>query len=55
LSLNSELWTYKARALPLEPHFLSICSGCFGDGVLVKYLLGLALNHDPPDLSFSSR
>jgi hypothetical protein len=27
------------------------CSGYFGDGGLLNYLSGLALNHDPPDLS----
>jgi hypothetical protein len=31
------------------------CSGYFGDGGLVNYLSGLALNHNAPDLSLLGR
>jgi hypothetical protein len=39
--LNSELHTYEAETLLLEPHLLSLCSGYLGDGGLRNYLFGL--------------
>jgi hypothetical protein len=36
----------------LNHTFSLFCSGYFGDGGYVKYLLGLAANRDPPNLSF---
>jgi hypothetical protein len=40
----------KGGTLPLELHPSSLCSGYCGDGSLMNYLPGLALNLDPPGL-----
>jgi hypothetical protein len=44
----------KAGALLLSCTSSSVCSGCFGDGGLMNYLHGMALNCDSPDLSLPS-
>jgi hypothetical protein len=47
---------YKAGILLLEPHLQSILLGYFGDGEgggFMSYLLGLASNRHPPDLSLT--
>jgi hypothetical protein len=52
--LNSGLCTCKACTLPLEPHLQSIFLCLFWRWSLSIYLPGLALNHDPPNLSLPS-
>jgi hypothetical protein len=48
--LNSELYSCKAGALTLEPHFALVML----EMGLENYLPGLALNHDSPNLSLIS-
>jgi hypothetical protein len=48
----SGLHTCKTGAPSYQPHFQSICSGDFGDGSLKNCFPRLALNCDPPNLSF---
>jgi hypothetical protein len=57
LGLNSGLCAYKAGGILLEHTSSPFCSGYFGDGRmgLMNYLLGLALNHHPPDLRLPSK
>jgi hypothetical protein len=50
-NLNSGLHVAKQVLFHLSHTSSPFCSGDFGDGGLLYYLLGLASNHDPPDLS----
>jgi hypothetical protein len=52
--LNSGLCTCKAAALALEPLLQSILLWLFWRWGLMNYLLGMALNQDPPYLSLPS-
>jgi hypothetical protein len=54
LSVNLELGTCKADALLLEPHLQSIFALVVLEMGLANYLLRLASNHDPSDISLLS-
>jgi hypothetical protein len=49
---STGVWTCKAGALPLESLHKPCCDGYFSR--YQNYLLGLALNHDPPGLRLLS-
>jgi hypothetical protein len=53
--LNSGLCIWKTDALFLSHTSKPFCFDYFGDGGLMNYFLGLAVNCDSPNLSFSSR
>jgi hypothetical protein len=49
------LWSVQPLPLlSLTLHFSTAALIIFGDGRLMKYLLGLAWNHNPPNLSLLS-
>jgi hypothetical protein len=52
--LKSELCACKPGALLLKPNIQFIFHWLFGRWGLMNYLLRLALNHSPPDLSLPS-
>jgi hypothetical protein len=54
LQLELRASCFQSRTFTLAFHLSSFCSGYFGDGGVVNYLLKLASNHDPPHRSLTS-